>query len=769
MELLDEKFTKSIIEKQFVDMLEDPEIQVVSFDIFNTLVFRTCASPDAVFLQTGNHPDALSVFDTPDAFAMYRKCAARKALAHTENSEDVTLADIYRHLPLDESEQKTLQNVELQWESRMIVPNPQTDRWIKLAHDSGKQVILTSDMYLSSKQIEHVALSKLTHAHLVHTAFVSSEVGLKKTSGNLFSHLLSKLAILPRQLLHVGDHLLGDVQVPGAMGVHILPYTIDNAIIRSFVHEKDYLQHSLLQGEHVRQIAALCTPFEQEQEKQFFTIGCTILGPALFEFSHWLIEKAAQFQLNGLAFLLREGELFRHCVKLLNPSINTCIIHASRKSTALAATDPDDISEVANFNLFHELQIADLYDMLHLPIAHPDIERYKHSQCKDAELVKVDDRSLRDIFSADILSREAELAAECDTQREYLTKYLRTVLVPGKYGLVDFGAGGTVISRFMNVLPEDLSPHVGLLFYQDSQAYRKRCGEHIVSFLPPTPRGRRAATEIYRSCDIFEVLLNGTAASTTSYSNNGPVTISPPNDSPEHRQNITAVQTGIDLFFQLASHCNLQKRTWSAETIALIISRLISYPTLLEATHLGNLKFDHGRGSNSVRFVIDDTQIRRATEQGVDNLYQNYMKNTQYERYGFPWIPGVVTRISPEYLEMFFSSHENPNDEAIRHLVAKARMADCPVVIFGAGEFFKQLVPALLECQIKIEAVVDSRAETEPFEVLGYTVTSLRNAFTNRSDVTFLIASAAFTGTIRDKIRNAASDAGISVRIISCN
>ena len=54
-----------------------------------------------------------------------------------------------------------------------------------------------------------------------HALYLSSEVGLRKDTGDLYHHILATEQVTPQQILMIGDNEHSDVQIPSDMGIKI--------------------------------------------------------------------------------------------------------------------------------------------------------------------------------------------------------------------------------------------------------------------------------------------------------------------------------------------------------------------------------------------------------------------------------------------------------------------------------------------------------------------------------------------------------------------
>lgn len=186
--------------KHFIDKNE-----VISFDIFDTLMERTVLSPLDVFLivgQTGlGETEAVK-------FLIDRKQAERTARKKAPNGE-VTLDEIYACLPAEyESERENLKQVEIQTELNCCKKKNSMMEIYKYAIASGKDVYLISDMYLSLDTIK-MLLNKCEIAGYK-KCYVSCEKRCNKISGVLFETVMNENRINSSNLLHIGDSFTAD-------------------------------------------------------------------------------------------------------------------------------------------------------------------------------------------------------------------------------------------------------------------------------------------------------------------------------------------------------------------------------------------------------------------------------------------------------------------------------------------------------------------------------------------------------------------------------
>ena len=188
---------------------------VISFDIFDTLIHRTVSRPEDIFTLAAetiypSHEEA-------DAFRERRIAAEHEA--RMEKGE-VTLQDIYHHLEARKFPVRQLMQAEIMCELENCFPDRVMTRLYDYARQSGKTVLIISDMYLSPDVIRNM-LNKcgidLRNADL----YVSCDAGVSKRSGQLFRYVLDKRHLNRKDFVHFGDSLKSDILGGIRAGIHV--------------------------------------------------------------------------------------------------------------------------------------------------------------------------------------------------------------------------------------------------------------------------------------------------------------------------------------------------------------------------------------------------------------------------------------------------------------------------------------------------------------------------------------------------------------------
>ena len=193
---------------------------VISFDVFDTLVFRAVEKPSDVFLLAGiKHND-------PD-FARMRTLAeieSRKEDNHFESN----LEDIYKVLYKNNGNKKTiLPEDEVAMEKALCYRNEFVHNLYNICLEKKKIIVATSDMYLTAKDIRSI-LNNCGYEK-IEKIFVSNEYQKSKITKELYE--VVKTAYPGKKILHIGDNNSSDFKAAKKVKrVKTISYTNINVI-----------------------------------------------------------------------------------------------------------------------------------------------------------------------------------------------------------------------------------------------------------------------------------------------------------------------------------------------------------------------------------------------------------------------------------------------------------------------------------------------------------------------------------------------------------
>ena len=265
------------------------EYDIVSFDIFDTLIMRRTLYPKDVF----------SLVEMRTSVQDFSKCRENAERKFYQSGKQPKLSDIYRMLQndmqlSDELCQHLLED-ELSVEQEVTVPRKQMVQAFQHALQAGKQVWLISDMYLPSDFIKKLCGSCGIDGY--DRLIVSCEYGMGKTQG-LFEKL--KLEVKDESWLHIGDSKEADHDAALAAGVDVFPIysALDMACISSWQSIVD-LPHSFAERFLLGSLLShvFNSPFDLAETDGRPVInsaeefGEIIFGPVLTALFYWIKEK----------------------------------------------------------------------------------------------------------------------------------------------------------------------------------------------------------------------------------------------------------------------------------------------------------------------------------------------------------------------------------------------------------------------------------------------------------------------------------------------
>ncbi len=281
----------------------------VSFDVFDTLLFRTTNHYTDIFDLVEDEYNK-KYNDCLHNFKKIRVSAESKARA-AQKGREVTIDMIYSYIPYEKKKSELLRAVEVECEIRNCVQN---QCMIDLLNDcrlKGKKIVITTDMYLPRDYFLTVFKKfGISFDYL----FISGEEGVTKRSGKLFQVVLDKLQILPSQIVHIGDDLNNDIEQPRRFGIKAYERLLPKSIA---------LPYSLGKKEDLQKI--LFANFlriglnNHGTADSPFVIGYTVVGPLLWEYCQWLHQQKEKYGLERLLFVAREGYLIKKCYERMYP------------------------------------------------------------------------------------------------------------------------------------------------------------------------------------------------------------------------------------------------------------------------------------------------------------------------------------------------------------------------------------------------------------------------------------------------------------------
>ncbi len=465
---------------------------VYSFDVFDTLIARSTATPHGIFAIMGEllreHP-GISGF-VKDNFVELRIGAEQVARnTYCRNGiEDVTLEQIYQVLVLEhqilEEEAVFLETLERQTEIENVYGIQENISHVKKFLSDGKKVLLISDMYLDADTIRRM-LVKVDDIFQTVPLYVSSEGERKnKYSGNLFKYVREREGLRYAEWKHLGDNEHSDVQIPTKLGISCELYQGPKLL----EIEKIYLKNG--ENSPKKQLLAGCAKLARNvREGTVYALGSGVGGAMLYPYVKWLLEDAEKRGIVRLYFIARDGyilkEMAEELVKIKRLSFTIRYVYGSRKAWRIP--DGENLEREIMDTYVRSFQsriggVADLADFLQIP--EEELRKYMPDGLCDGKkrwkvsnvdsilryLLRLPEFTalLREVYSQKKRLLVAYLQQEVDTSDE-------------NFAFVDLAGSGYTQECLAKVMKQFYSGRVKNYFYRRDCAQGAEC-EYFVFY-----------------------------------------------------------------------------------------------------------------------------------------------------------------------------------------------------------------------------------------------------------------------------------------------
>lgn len=303
---------------------------IISFDVFDTLMLRPFSSPEDVFYLL---EDRLSY---PDFHRLRKEMEwkAREKKYKKEKHYEVTLEEIYDVIARETGIDKTLgMQLELEVEKLCCFANPYMERVVSELRRRKKRMIICSDMYLSKEHIRMLLASCGYQEFFAY--YVSSDWGKSKSRGDLFElvkeHEGGKLTYI-----HVGDNYKADVEQCEKHGLSSCHYhNVNDRGMAYRAEDMSVITGGLYRGIVNAELHSGLFCYSREYEYGYIYGGLFVTGYC--RFIHHYIHT---HKVDKMLFFARDGDVLLKAYERLYPQdIDRCVyVYWSRLvATKLAA------------------------------------------------------------------------------------------------------------------------------------------------------------------------------------------------------------------------------------------------------------------------------------------------------------------------------------------------------------------------------------------------------------------------------------------------
>lgn len=290
---------------------------IISFDIFDTLLFRPFIKPTDLFMVIGNKIKCIE-FPTIRINAEKR---ARDISALEKNNREVSLDDIYKQVYIATGlDVDKIKQIEIETEIELCYANPYMLSVYNMLKRRNKKIVFTSDMYLRRKIIKRI-LEKCGYADINEDdVFVSVDYSVAKCRQGLLYQVVMALYGNDKRIIHIGDNYQSDIVNAKQKNIDAIYYKGVNELGK-FYRPMNYEMTSLVGSAYCGIINSYIhnglNKYTKYYELGFIHAGLFILG-----YANWINQYVKKNNIDKVIFLARDCYIIQQVYNLLPDHIN---------------------------------------------------------------------------------------------------------------------------------------------------------------------------------------------------------------------------------------------------------------------------------------------------------------------------------------------------------------------------------------------------------------------------------------------------------------
>lgn len=748
------------------------DYELISFDIFDTLLFRAVTQPVDIFKYTWDkaRKKEICLTDISSTEFMKLRIEIERSARNKAINREVNLNEIYLEMPeFIVSDIECLKKLEIETEAELCYPNFDMLDLLKELNISGKIMVLLSDMYLSTSQI--ITILKLNSINITYFKhiLISNELKCSKQNGDLFYELLRLYPhIRKEKILHIGDNKNSDYTQALRTGIHAFHYdVIPDKLYSIYDYEKiryDIPQRELLS---LRKVASI-SDYRTVKERTAYEIGASIIGPFLTLYIEWVCRRLEKLGIDRIYPLMREGYLLGELLKReaadRGQKLIVKPIYVSRKVTYIPSVDVvnreviEDMIGARNLRIgeaisligFNVSDFAEIMDYMDIPFKESHKTSYGSITLKEYIITRF-------LEPANIISIETYIRK----QRKLLNQYLKQEIGDFNHAAtIDIGFFGRIQLWMEKSLDYDHISHSLKHFLAIGVVGEKLyAGVNYEGYYSTNSENSDLIPTIHRTTDILEKLISVTEGSTIGYEEINHTIVPVKSSGIDNKYYTDIIFEGIYSFQkhwfafrtlkpELADHCLKNRR----ENL-MILHRLIDLPRYTEAELLSSFEADTNFGTMYKKNIITEENISLLKQKGIDFIDKCNVSYT-YENNNIVWPKGLITLFDEFYYLRKIIKNNSKNEiiRAMQDVVEEITLEGISEIsLYGAGENGRQFYFVCSLYHVKVNCFIDRKESLWGSKKEGIEIMGLQDAI-KKGYRTFLITSLFSISEIHDYI-----------------
>ncbi|MEZ8606864.1 HAD family hydrolase [Vibrio sp. 10N.239.311.G01] len=299
------------------------KVDIVSFDIFDTAIFRDVINPVDIF-------KIIEQFKGLDGF-YNRRILAEKNARKSSSEEDVSIEEIYRFLPYESDLEK---RTELDFCSQ----NSVIFEVYKYALKKGKKIFFISDMYLDEETISNM-LHKCGYT-TYDQLHISGVLKKSKATGSLYDYVRSINQLSPQKWLHIGDNLISDISNAKSKGLLTLHYVAVREKYKNLISTVSSVEKSIIRAIQINYL-------ENNQQISYWNKFSVLnVSHMMYLFTSWIVDNVKDNNYKNIHFLSRDGYIPFEIYEI----IQSCYNELPKPNYLYASRSVFQYSELLQYN-----------------------------------------------------------------------------------------------------------------------------------------------------------------------------------------------------------------------------------------------------------------------------------------------------------------------------------------------------------------------------------------------------------------------------------
>lgn len=460
----------AIMSSTYLNRWTMDDVDLISMDVFETLVIRPCAYPHHLHEITGHRLQSLLPPNlTPEQWRAER-VTAEAAARKNQHGKEVTLVDIYIILRdkfhRDDAWIRDAMAIECETELNALTPIASSCNYVNSARKARKHIAFLSDMYLPETTIRKALQNANVFAE-TDSLFVSSTHGACKSTGKLFHALLSHSPFPPSRMAHTGDNAWSDLTMPHIKGLktRLSKEHAFNRYEKAIMarHDAPEMIRSIMAG--VSRSVRLSRHFDSLHDRTVWDTAASVAAPLLIGFVLWTLLEARKHGHETLYFLARDGQILLRIAQCIAPyfgiTISGIYLYASRQALFLPTLDSNKADfETLFAHTITDKTVREIAYLLSLPdAAFMDVATSADIDVSNPQL-KISQTQAKQLINALRKSPLSdELSKNNTVQHEGMRQYFKRIglLDQKNAAIVDVGWQGN-LQLYMARLLHDINP-----------------------------------------------------------------------------------------------------------------------------------------------------------------------------------------------------------------------------------------------------------------------------------------------------------------------